>query len=292
MKQTVQHLVRSCNYPFKRKVLVVDTAPLNERFKNRDIAPLSALYKCCHELVSNSVIDEYKEICYRGAFRQQAYQKHFGCDMTATHDYRGYPILGTVSYIEQAAAPYLVHFDSDVLLHQSPNFNWIQRGIELMQSDERIICVLPLPGPPTSDGTLHQFVDFVRRPEGFFEFKFFTSRLFLIDVRRFQSLLPLPLLSVGPQQNQVRTVVGEVALTMSQVQPQRLQFWEEMVTARIKDTPYVRADLADPGAWSLHALDHGPEFVSKLPDILAKVEQGVFPIQQAGHYDLELSFWN
>ncbi len=67
--------------------------------------------------------------------------------------------------------------------------------------------------------------------------------------------------------------------------------WESMVSWQLEKSLYVRADLDNPGAWTLHPPDHGAEFIAHLPEILKKVERGSFPAQQAGHYDLRLADW-
>jgi hypothetical protein len=288
MMHTVSHLVRACNYPFARKTLVVDTAPLGGQYLLRkDLAPMSVLFDCCAELIKAGTIDQLTCIEYDVKLKRQLYDEHFGRDFPGTHDFRGYPTFGTMYYIEKCQSPYLVHFDSDILLHQSSDFNWIKRGIEVMQSDERVICVMPLSGPPSAKGTF-ELVSYDFNEAGFFEFKFFSSRLFLIDVRRFKSLLPLSLQFHEPSAP-VPHYIGELVVTKSM--EQKMELWERMISTRIANTEFVRANLADPRAWTLHALDHGPEFVAKLPSIIEKVERGVFPPEQAGYYDLELSLW-
>jgi hypothetical protein len=289
MMQTVSHLVRACNYPFARKTLVVDSAPLAGQYLLRqDLAPMSTLFDCCNELVKVGVIDQLTYIDYDVKLKRQLYAKHFGRDFPATHDYRGYPMFGTIYYIEKCRSPYLVHFDCDMLLHQSSDFNWIKRGIELMQSDERVVWVMPLSGPPSAKGTF-ELVSYDLNEAGFFEFKFFSSRAFLMDVRRFESLLPLSLQFHEPNAP-VPHYIGELVVTKSM--EQKMELWEKMIGTRIENTEFVRANLADPRAWTLHALDHGSEFMAKLPSIIGKVERGVFPPEQAGYYDLELSLWS
>jgi hypothetical protein len=67
--------------------------------------------------------------------------------------------------------------------------------------------------------------------------------------------------------------------------------WESMVSRRLRTSSYIRADLASPKAWTLHSHDHSEDFVEAFPRIIHRVEQGWFPRQQAGRYDLQLEFW-
>ena len=41
--------------------------------------------------------------------------------------------------LEDAKTDYIVHFDSDVLLYQAPDYDWITRSMELMDADPRVL---------------------------------------------------------------------------------------------------------------------------------------------------------
>ena len=292
MAHTVPHLVTACRFPFSRRVLIMDSAPLSGKYVNcTDIPPLTAFHSQCDELVRRGIMDQVTEIDYSAAFRRCAYRKHLGGDVSFTHDSGGYPVLGSIFYFEQAKSEYLVHFDSDMLLYQNPAFNWVEEGIKLLQNHGDIIAVLPLSGPPTKDGSLHQTgFPYKRDGKGFFRFKFFTSRCFLIDRQRFEKLLPLEL----PRSKHalINLIPRRVLLSLrASMGKNRLCAWELMVSSQLEKTSYVRADLDNPGAWTLHPPDHGPEFIANLPQLLKKVESGSFPAQQAGHYDLRLADW-
>lgn len=292
LEQVVRHLVRSCNFPFARKVLTMDTAPIQGPYRLRaGIPSMEELQSVCERLISDGVIDAVQPIVYDANYRKQLYPKYIGQDTHLTHDYRGCPIYGTFYYLEETDAPYLVHFDSDVLLHQEKGFDWITRGIEVLQSDERILGVLPRSGPPLPDGSMHQFIDYEHNPNGFFEFKSFTTRLFLCDIQRFRSMLPLPALFTKARAPERQTVSSEVAVTFAtQVSP-KLELVETMVNEKMRNSPFIRADLDDTRAWSLHMAQRGATILPHLDSVIERVERGEFPEDQAGHYDLELSFW-
>ncbi len=289
MAHTVSHLVTALRFPFVRRVLVIDIAPLSGHYRNRtDIPSLAALRNQCDELIRGGIVDEAKEIDYSATYRRGAYRKHLGGDAAITHDTWGYPVLGSIFSIEQTKSQYMVHFDCDMLLYQSPAFNWIAEGIKLLQDYEDVVSVLPLSGPPTKDGSLHQTgFPYERDGRGFFRFKFFTSRCFLIDRQRFAKLLPLKL----SRYRLIDLLPAQVLLSLRASLGRGLSPWESMVSWQLEKSSYVRADLDNPGAWTLHPPDHGPEFIAHLPEILKKVERGSFPAQQAGHYDLRLADW-
>ncbi|MBE9126915.1 MULTISPECIES: hypothetical protein [unclassified Coleofasciculus] len=62
----------------------------------------------------------------------------------------------------------MLHFDSDMLLHQQPGYSWIEEGIQLLQQHSDVMAVRPLTGPPTQDSILHQRVPYERDPQGFY----------------------------------------------------------------------------------------------------------------------------
>jgi hypothetical protein len=204
--------------------------------------------------------------------------------MWQTHNFRGYPILGSIFSIEEAKTDYLVHFDSDMLLYQHCGYSWIKEGIKLLQQHQEVISVIPLSGPPTGNGNLLQQTEvgepYEHDPRGFYRFKTFTSRVFLIDRQRFERLLPLRLKL--PLRSKIKNY-----LTRRNTLPP----WEVMVGNRLEETSYIRVDLDSPHAWTLHPNVRGQEFFQALPSIIKKIEGGWYPPGQAGYYDLRLELW-
>jgi hypothetical protein len=155
----------------------------------------------------------------------------------------------------------------------------VHRGIDLLETNREILCVLPLSGPPREDGELVN-TSYRHDPRGYFEFRSFTSRIFLLDTRRLAAALPLPF--------------ARLALPMV-----RRAWWElkrrstacpveDSMTARMGETGLVRADLDSPNAWSLHIVNKNSELLETLPALIRHVERGRFPLAQAGRYDLDL----
>ncbi|MEO1619772.1 MAG: hypothetical protein AAFU53_01930 [Cyanobacteria bacterium J06632_3] len=294
MMHTIPHLVKSCNFDFHRKVLVVDTAPLTGDKVNRPgIGTMEQLRENCDELILRGVMDETIDMDYSKSYQRRIYKKHFGTDrLGPTHNYKGYPILGSIFAIEEVPGDYVLHFDSDMLLYQKPGYSWIQEAIDLLERREDVMFVRPLSGPPTKDGSLVQRVPYQRDPEDFYRFKFFGSRAFLIQREKFEQLLPLPTIWMGyknqwmkqlpsPLLNEVNTFLHRGALDS----------WEVMVSQKLENTTHVRATLANPQAWTLHPIDRGPDFMNNLTAIIRKIEEGEVPSEQAGNYDLMLDVW-
>ena len=285
MLQTIPHLVRSCRFPFARRFLMVDTAPLGRRYGRKPgIGTAEELQACCTQLLQAGVVDDIVPIDYSPACRRRIYRKHFAGPMRQTHSHGGYPILGSIEALEGSRADYLVHFDSDMLLYQEPGFSWIDEGMKLLRAHSDLLAVLPRSGPPHTNGRLRQQEETGEAYEpdarGIYCFKTFTSRVFLVDRLRFDSLLPLR--SRLPVADLLRNY-----LTARSTMPE----WEIMVGYRLQETPLVRADLSSTRAWTLHPDDRGERFEAALPDLIARIEAGHYPAEQGGYYDLLLDLW-
>lgn len=293
MMHTIPHLVRMCNFPFQERMLAVDTAPLSgDKVGRPGIGTMEQLRDYCHQLLSSGVVDKVVDIDYSDAYRQKIYQKHFGDPIRKSHNYKGYPILGTIFSLEEVSGDYIVHFDSDMMLHQQPDYSWIEEGIKLLQAHPEVMAVRSLTGPPHEQGKLEQKVPYDRHPDGFYRFKFFGSRAYLIDRQRFDSLLPLSVLWRSYKNKILNGLPNSLKTTLNYLTGKgALDSWEIMVSRRLEETKYFRAVLDSPKAWTVHPKDRGQEFIQALPKIIEKVETGWYPPEQAGHYDLILKYW-
>ncbi|MBD2098544.1 hypothetical protein H6F90_26080 [Trichocoleus sp. FACHB-591] len=293
MMHTIPHLVRTCNFPFTQRLLAIDTAPLSgDKVGRPGIGSQEEVRANCDQLLKSGVVDTVSDIDYSEAYHNRVYAKHFGRRIRQTHNYKGYPILGTLFKIEEAKTDYVLHFDSDMMLYQAPGYSWIEEGMELIQKHPEIMAIRPLAGPPTMDGSLYQQVPYERDPNGFYRFKFFSSRAYLINVKRFEELLPLPILWRSYRNNVLNQLPNTVKTTLNYFTGKNaLDSWEIMVSKRIENTTYVRAVIDSPKAWTVHPKDRGPEFIAALPQLIEKIEAGWYPPEQAGHYDLQFKAW-
>lgn len=293
MMHTIPHLMKMSNFPFQERVLAVDTAPLSgEKVDRPGVGTMAQLREYTGKLLKAQIVDRVVDINYQTQYRDRVYRKHFGSRIRQTHNYKGYPILGTIFTIEEARSDYMLHFDSDMLLHQKADYSWIEEGMRIMDKHSEVMAVRPLAGPPAADGNIYQSKDYQEDPDGFYRFKFFGSRAYLIDRKRFDQLLPLPIvwrsyrrkfLNRLPLQGQtiLNFLTGKGALDS----------WEIMVSKQLEAADSIRATLANPQAWTLHPKDRSPEFINALPEIIKRIEAGDYPPEQAGHYDLISRLW-
>jgi hypothetical protein len=281
--KTIPALVRACQYDFCEVVLFVDTAPLQGAYKHRcGIGTHEDLLVACEALKHRNVVSRIEEIPYDRKEVRRLYDRFFNVDLGFTHDFRGAPIYGSLYSIAQTAGDYIVHFDSDILLYSKQGYSWIEHAIELVERNDEILFISPLSGPPSEDAVLHQGdISYRLDPRGFYVFKDFTSRKYLFSRVRLEESLPYEPLWISQKRKLLSGITSKSALWS----------WEIIVSKKLRDTHFIRADIKDPRAWTLHTPDHGPEFIQKLPHVIELVGKSQFPSSQRGHYDLKLHDW-
>ena len=292
MMHTIPHFLRACDFPFTQRILAVDTAPLSGDKVNCAGGTMQKLRVCCDYLMANGIINKVVDIDYSDIYRDKVYSKHFGKSLRLTHNYKGYPILGSIFSIEEVESDYLLRIDSDMLLHQATGYSWIKEGIKLLQDTPDLIAVRPLAGPPSGDGDIYAGAPYAKDPRGFYSYKFFGSRVYLIDRKRFDQLLPIPVLWKPGGRRLLNCLPNYLKTLFDHVKGKGcLDSWEVMVSKRLERTDYIRATMNSPKAWSIHPKTRSKDFIDNLPKIIKKIESGWYPPQQAGYNDLKLQYW-
>uniref|UniRef100_Q01XK6 Uncharacterized protein n=1 Tax=Solibacter usitatus (strain Ellin6076) TaxID=234267 RepID=Q01XK6_SOLUE len=278
LELTFNHLTRTCSYNFHEVIIVADDLPSS----SADSTALLTFQTTLERLLSQRTLTRCVFLSDIDRKRRQLARKYFGGSVTKARDHRGVPLFGWAAGIEAAETKYVVHFDSDILLHQAAGSNWINMGIGLAEEDTSALFISPLPGPPTSDGSLHgQDTVPSRDSHGNFRFKTFSSRRFLVSKERLESLLPTPAVHISRKRRALMQLGHGNSILP----------WEVSVSRALLESDHYRVHLASPTAWTLHSPDHGPDWVRSLPDTILRIEQGRYPNAQAGHYDLILSAW-
>lgn len=293
MMHTIPHLVKMNNFPFSERVLAVDTAPLTgDKVGRPNVGTMDQLRDSADQLLKAGVVDRVIDINYDQDYRERVYSKHFNSTPDQTHNYKGYPILGTIFTIEECQSEYMLHFDSDMMLYQKHDYCWIKEGIELMQRHPHLMSIRPLSGPPTEDGKIYQSAPYQKDSNGFYKFKFFSSRGYLINCKRFDNLLPLPLIWRSYRRKFMNPLPVNLKTILNKFTGKGyLGSWEVMVTKKLEQTDNVRGMLTNTQAWTLHPKDRSSKFIQALPKIIEKIEAGEYPPEQAGHYDLKSELW-
>jgi hypothetical protein len=203
----------------------------------------------------------------------------FGGRSAPATDFRGRPIHSYLQPLLAAGTPWVLHLDSDMFLGGgSPT--WLAEAQTALGSDERYVLASPYPGPPRPDGrVLRQPGAEYVEPAPAVLIPNMSSRVFLAHVPTFvERLAPLPLL---------RAPLKGRLWTLRQPNPPYEKL-ELMVTRRMVVRGLRRIDLLGrpPGMWSLHPPYRSDAFYERLPELIARVESGDLPEEQAGDFDL------
>jgi hypothetical protein len=279
---TLPHLLRMCSFPFHEVLIVVDDLPKESGRSTKQPDKMLSFQETLDGLRRDGTVIRKVLLSAVERERERLSRKYFGTRIKNARDHRGVPLLGWIAGLDAAKTKFVVHFDSDILLHQDTGFSWIEVGKRLIEQDSTTMFVSPLPGPPTTDGgLLGQVIAPERDSRGNFRFKTFSSRRFLVDKDRLENLLPTPDAHTSWKRRALmRLGIGNSLLP-----------WEVSVSRALARSPYYRVHLSSPKAWSLHSPDHGRDWLQALPEIVRRVEEGQYPREQAGYYDLILSAW-
>ncbi len=306
MLHTIPHLIRSCNYPFVERVLAMDTAPLigDKRYRY-DTGSQEQLDQACQTLIDEGIMDRVAKIDYHPDLIQTIYEKYFGLEqapkmLNHTHNWKGSTVYASLYCIEAAKSDYYLHFDADMLLHQDPGSDWITEAINLMEAVSTIATIRPLCGPPHPEGKIVHAPTFIKDERGFYSHKFFSMRAYLVDRKRFAQLSPIPLMwkfpplwsryLPQPLQSLPAKIERKLRKTRGGVQG-AIESFEPMTSKRLVETDFVRANLSSTHAWTIHPPKHTEEFIEVVPQLIQLIEEGKYPLEQAGYYDLILEAW-
>jgi hypothetical protein len=271
-----EHIYRSCRFNFAEVLLVIDDCNFDDSVKRLAEDRINAL---------RSAIGENIRIAWISKFlsrKDEIAKKYFGVNIRADRDHRGIPMFGWIAGLEEAQTDHVLHCDSDILFYQDAESDWVSCAIDLIEKDPSVMFVAPRPGPPAANGALlGQSNTFFVDNEGNYRFKTLSSRRFLVRKSRLAALLPIqPVYTSWKRRLLMQCGAGNA-----------LSPWETCVSEKLQRSKYFRVHLGSSNAWTLHCPDHSPEWITALPDIIAKVESGSYPEKQAGLYDLQLQWW-
>ena len=288
VKNILPHLLRMCSFSFRDVIVVADDLPKGIRLQEEENLH-AQFFEMVQEWQRDSTISKCLRLSTISCDRLA--EKYFGSRISAMRDYRGVPLFGWIAGLDAAESDFVVHFDSDILLHQASDYNWIEAGMDLIQEDPLAMFVSPLPGPPSSDGKFYnQPVCPTLDKHGNLRFKTFSSRRFLLSKRRFDKLLPTPSQYLSTKRRLL--ISTKRRLLMQTGLGNALRNWERCVSCTLQESSYYRVHLRSPKAWAIHCLDRGDAFIRSLPALIQRVEDGHYPVEQGGHHDLVLPVWN
>jgi hypothetical protein len=194
----------------------------------------------------------------------------------------------------KADAAYVVHMDSDMLFGGASQI-WLEEAIGRLQTTSDALFAGPLPGPPTVDGNLPDLhrslpgVLAIRAPERLvapypaYRFQSVSTRIFVLDCLRFESAAnPFELVRPGFKRRLRARLFRQSPLSMPA---------EEILTLNMMRNGLHRVDFlgSGEGMYSLHPPFRSEGFYRELPTLINRIESGLIPDAQRGHYDINAS---
>jgi hypothetical protein len=219
------------------------------------------------------------EVDYSAGVQAEISQRFFGGRPVPTKDYRGGPYYSYFFGLNAATHDHVLHVDSDMFFGGGCE-TWIGEALDRLQHRPEIFVIAPLPGAPSEDGTLRHLHG-VRVPgDGLaYDFTEMSTRLFLVDRRRFQH-------DFGPLTPRRPGLKNQLKAWIDGNAPAELP--ENLITRQMHARGFVRHEFlgAAPGLWSLHPPYRGRDFYDRLPALIARIEAGDIPPAQRGDHDL------
>lgn len=266
LEKTLRHIFRSLDYPFKERLIVVDTSLPKGHFQARRRGELSDLQILLNRMCTEGLIDRVEEIRWEEVQQKQVYRKYFGHEDIDARCMWGTAVYQYLFALEQCSGDYILHLDSDMLFYCKSGGTWINASIALMGSDESVMFTA-LAHPPRAQ-SVREFIsgkptNLPQSPRWSFS-QDVSTRCFLCNRKRLeQTLLPF-----------------------SQAKPgERL---EESMTHTLKRKGYTRGSFFDLNNWAIHPKPHNDNFIKHLDNLIWAVEHNVFPFRRRGRYPWDL----
>jgi hypothetical protein len=206
-------------------------------------------------------------------------EQFFGGEPIPFKDRNGAPFYAYFSGFTFARHDYIFHIDSD-LMFGGGSQSWVAEANELMEARPEVMVCVPLPGPPTRDGTLRSQT---LTPEPFssvaFRARHIDTRVAFFDRRRLISqLAPVPLLQPSTIRRWQARLEGNFPYLPA----------ETCLSLSMRRAGLMRIDFLgqEPGMWSLHPPYRNAAFYERLPLLIRNIEQGEVPDGQLGDHDM------
>lgn len=221
-----------------------------------------------------------RDVDYSEDKRQQLADAFFGGQRLPEKDWNGGPFYSYFCGLHDAAHDYVLHMDSD-MIYGGGSQTWAAEAVRLLAEHADVIACNPLPGPPTTDGALRsQTLDPFPYTSTAYSVTRLSTRVFLLDRRRFHQVFPaLPLL---PAPTQLRVWQARLDGNPPFALP------EELLSQVMTERHQLRVDFLGeaPGMWTVHPPYRTAEFYERLPELIACIEADDVPEGQRGMHDM------
>ncbi|RUT07178.1 hypothetical protein DSM106972_024390 [Dulcicalothrix desertica PCC 7102] len=278
-RYTLPHQLRQFAHQVDEILLTLDLHRSSGRFAEGWQERLPKIKDLINECCNKYPHAHLKEVDYSPTAIKNVSSMFFGKSIIPAKDFRGGPFYSYFFGLYTAKNNYIFHLDSD-LMFGGGSSTWIAEAVQLLSEKPDVLVCGPLPGPPTSDGSLRSQV---AEPElhysPAFRFSSLSTRYFLLDRERFQSKIKqLPLKYASPRSIIKALVEGNYPY----------QLPEEVISLAMEEHSLARVEFLGqaPGMWSLHPPYRCQNFYESLPKLIQAVESEDIPEAQRGDHDV------
>ena len=277
---TAKGLIEAHRENVKEVILVVDTIKAqystfydhSKRYAEPQYAEkIGLITAAAYQLKNKGLADRVIVLKEDDPIIKKLAKCYFKNRLTATHDFRGAPIAAYMVGMAACNTKYLVRYDGDIIIHQTPGSDWILKGIAYLENESTLIGASPNPAPAVLDSPPK--IDHT-------DIFWFSTRCVLLNKDLLLKQTPLFDYSQIPE--------FTLRKILKRTYPPA---FETIVSRRLKAKKLVTRYLSNEEAWYLHPEDKGELFLNLLPGIIAKAKSGLYPSCQGGKETLQLAAW-
>ena len=160
----------------------------------------------------------------------------------------------------------------------------MEKAIEILEDNEKVVFVKQTQGPPTLSGAYHEFLAPYNQQIGLRISQVLTSRCFLFSKAKLEDKL-LPIYPL--KWSIVRRCMG---YTKGRVSSPYMAL-ETMISETLKRKAYYQCELESDFGFSLHAWNKKVFSNLKIEQVIQDIELGKVPESQRGLVNLEFEKW-
>lgn len=257
-ERTYRHVVAQLAYPFAERRIAVDRSVLTGRFAGT--TGQDELDAQLDRLAADGLVDVVEDVDWSPAAVDVVMEKYFGRSDVEPRCDGGTSVYQYLWALDQCSSRYVLHLDSDILMHLADGRRWIDDAIELMEKTPSVVVATPEGGAPMAES----LADWIRGRRGrdvtprWDRAAGTSTRYFLVDHQRFlDEACPLDLRP------------GE-----------RL---EETLTTTFANRGLERRSLVDDRNYLVHPRRHNEPYLSSLDSLIAVVEADRCPYRRTGN---------
>lgn len=254
--RTVRHMVRSLDYPFVERRMVLDLSLPRGRFSDLQRGSGQQLVEVAEQLQRDGFVDVINHVDWQAQKQKAVLSKYFGDHDTTERCTSGTAVYQYLYGLEQCQGEYVLHADSDMLFHGDPRSCWIREGIQLMRRDPEVVTVI-VGHPLVAQNRIERLLDRpFRWPSRWIRDQSFSTRCFLWNQAHIEERV-LPLIPAKDGERLEESFAN---------------------TFRIKG--FYRCTREGTRCWAVHPLPHGDGYLDHLDQLIWGTEHGVYPFRR------------